>query len=77
MDTRSIEGVEIPYDLAHIRGIDPELVGHATLFRRAGQPWEVVSHVDGPLRELLVADYERRSPEKFPDIIMYSGCRTA
>jgi len=76
MVTKSIEGIEIPYDLAHIRKIDPELTGHATIFRRRGEPWEVVRHVDGRLRDLLLADYEQRSPEQLPDIIMYSGCRT-
>jgi hypothetical protein len=75
MEDRTVEGIEIPYDLEHIKQIDPDLVGHATLFDVDRNPLGVVTHIEGRLRDLLVADFRRRPPEQFPKLIMYSGCR--
>ncbi|HXX63696.1 MAG TPA: hypothetical protein VEO56_07855 [Bacteroidota bacterium] len=73
MKGKQVDGIEIPYSLDQIRGIDPDLVGHATLFRQSGGPWEIVRHLDGRIRDLLLSDYYERTAEKFPEIIMYSG----
>ena len=75
MQNQSIDGVEIPYALNLIEKIDPDLVGHATLFTRRGDSI-VVGEIQGRIRESLIADYRRRSPGALPEIIMYSGSRT-
>lgn len=74
MSKYAIDGVEIPYALEAIRNIDPELVGHATLFCRRGRRI-MASQVSGRIRERLLADYEGRGAEVHPLVIMYSGSR--
>jgi hypothetical protein len=74
MNSDSIEGREIPYVLDFIEKIDPDIVGHATLFTRKGDSM-VVGEIQGRIRELLIADYKRRSPNAFPELVMYSGSR--
>jgi hypothetical protein len=74
MNSHSIDGIEIPYALDSIEKIDPDLVGHATLFIKKGGSI-VIGELEGRIQELLIADYKKRSPEAFPEIIMYSGSR--
>ena len=74
MKSDSIKGREIPYVLAFIENIDPDLVGHATLFTKKGGSM-IVGEIQGRIRELLIADYKGRSPGAFPELVMYSGSR--
>jgi hypothetical protein len=69
-----IDGAEIPYALDAIRNIDPDLVGHATLFCHRGKRI-TASQVSGRIRERLLADYEGRGSDVLPQLIMYSGSR--
>jgi hypothetical protein len=70
-----IDGIEVPYALDTIEMIDPDIVGRATLFTRRGDSI-FISELEGKLRESLIADYRRRSPDSYPELIMYSGSTT-
>lgn len=75
MSRYMVDGAEIPYALDAIRNIDPDLVGHATLFSRRGGRI-TASHISGRIRERLLADFEGRGTEGLPQLIMYSGSHT-
>jgi hypothetical protein len=74
MKQYAIDGVEIQYALDLIEKIDPDLVGHATLFTKHGNSI-ITGEIQGRIRELLIADYKRRPPESLPELLMYSGSR--
>ncbi len=68
----AVDGAEIPYRLELIEKIDPDLVGHATLFIRSGNAI-ITGTMDGNIRARLIADYRMRSGGVLPELIMYSG----
>jgi hypothetical protein len=74
MNSHTVVGIEIPYALDRIAKIDPDLVGHATLFIKSGDS-TIAGEIQGRIRELLIADYKKRLPNEFPELIMYSGSR--
>ena len=74
--SRIVDGIEIPYELESIKSVAPDLVGRATLFAMSGRPWHIVKQLDGRIRDILLSDYHARSPEQFPELIMYSGSGT-
>ncbi len=76
MKNQPIDGIEIPYALGAIEKIDPGIVGHATLFTHQGN-LVVTAELRGNIRESLIADYNKRSRDASPEIIMYSGSRAA
>jgi len=75
MSNNAIDGVEIPYDLDSIAAIDPDIVGHATLFKRIGRVWQELTRLEGNIRELLLVDYSARKGQQRPELVMYSGTR--
>jgi hypothetical protein len=75
-NTYAVDGAEIPYKLELIEKIDPDLVGHATLFIRKGNAI-VTGTMAGNIREKLIADYRMRGGGVLPELIMYSGSKKA
>jgi|GEM_PF-3214675 len=74
MNNNSFDGIEIPYALESIEQIDPGIVGHVTLFTKQGDSINLAERAKS-IRELLIADYLQRSPETYPETVMYSGSR--
>jgi hypothetical protein len=75
MSSSIVDGVMITYTLDAIRQIDPDLVGHATLFARLGMAVVPIT-MSGRLREKLLAAYEGLGTETDVHLIMYSGSIT-
>ena len=76
VNKKSIDGMEIPYAIGAIEMIDPDIVGHATLFMHKGNSI-VIAELEGNIRESLIADYKERRADTLPEIIMYSGSSAA